>query len=49
MARLVIVALVDGEELQRDGEEAELHVAHPDRGLVPLENLLEVDLRKVGR
>jgi len=25
---LLVVALVDGEELQRDGEEAELHVAH---------------------
>ena len=25
---LLVVALVDGDELQRDGEEAELHVAH---------------------
>eukprot|EP00321_Phaeocystis_globosa_P016416 CAMPEP_0118815638 /NCGR_PEP_ID=MMETSP1162-20130426/4318_1 /TAXON_ID=33656 /ORGANISM="Phaeocystis Sp, Strain CCMP2710" /LENGTH=346 /DNA_ID=CAMNT_0006745623 /DNA_START=116 /DNA_END=1155 /DNA_ORIENTATION=- len=40
---LVEVALVDGDDLQRDGEEAQLHVAHPDGGLVPLEDLLEVD------
>mmetsp|Transcript_25827 Transcript_25827/g.63889 ORF Transcript_25827/g.63889 Transcript_25827/m.63889 type:complete len:405 (+) Transcript_25827:186-1400(+) len=40
---LVVIALVHSEELQRDREEAQLDVAHPDGGRVALEDLLQVD------
>mmetsp|Transcript_32317 Transcript_32317/g.84744 ORF Transcript_32317/g.84744 Transcript_32317/m.84744 type:complete len:335 (-) Transcript_32317:238-1242(-) len=40
---LVPVSLPYRHQLQRDGEHAELHIAHPDRCLVTLEDALEVD------